>query len=116
MVREWNSVPSDAKTVGSGQNVMVVPVRPRGAVPTRLADRRERVRDGQGHAVGAAQRQYGAFAEGRMPAEEGVRIAEAVDHPFSRVMAYWAVGFRYGPWRTAMANRIWCIRVRSTSH
>jgi tetratricopeptide (TPR) repeat protein len=37
----------------------------------------------------------GAFAEGRAPAEEGVRIAEAVDHPYSRVMAYWAVGFRY---------------------
>jgi predicted ATPase len=36
----------------------------------------------------------GAFAEGRAPAEEGVRIAEAVDHPFSLVMAYWAVGFR----------------------
>jgi len=39
--------------------------------------------------------EYGAFAEGRAPAEEGVRIAEAVDHPFSRVMAYWAVGFLY---------------------
>jgi tetratricopeptide (TPR) repeat protein len=38
--------------------------------------------------------EYGAFAEGREPAEEGVCIAEAVDHPFSRVMAYWAVGFR----------------------
>ena len=37
----------------------------------------------------------GAFAEGRAPAEEGVRIAEAADHPYSRVMAYWAVGFRY---------------------
>ena len=37
----------------------------------------------------------GAFAEGRAPAEEGVRIAEAVDHPYSRVIAYWAVGFRY---------------------
>jgi tetratricopeptide (TPR) repeat protein len=37
----------------------------------------------------------GAFAEGSEPAEEGVRIAEAVDLPFSRVMAYWAVGFRY---------------------
>ena len=36
----------------------------------------------------------GAFAEGRAPAEEGVRIAEAADHPYSRVMAYWAVGFR----------------------
>ena len=39
--------------------------------------------------------EYGAFAEGRAPAEEGVRIAEAVDHPYSRIIAYWAVGFRY---------------------
>jgi tetratricopeptide (TPR) repeat protein len=37
----------------------------------------------------------GAFAEGRAPAEEGVRIAEAVDYPNSRIIAYWAVGFRY---------------------
>jgi len=37
----------------------------------------------------------GAFAEGRAPAEEGVRIAEAADHPYSRLVAYWAVGFRY---------------------
>jgi tetratricopeptide (TPR) repeat protein len=36
----------------------------------------------------------GAFAEGRAPAEEGVRIAEAADHPYSRVVAYWAVGWR----------------------
>jgi tetratricopeptide (TPR) repeat protein len=36
----------------------------------------------------------GAFAVGRSPAEEGVRIAEAADHPYSRVHAYWAVGFR----------------------
>jgi tetratricopeptide (TPR) repeat protein len=36
----------------------------------------------------------GAFAEGRAPAEEGVRIAEAADHPFSRVQAYRALGFR----------------------
>jgi tetratricopeptide (TPR) repeat protein len=36
----------------------------------------------------------GAFAEGRGPAEEGVRLAEAADHPFSRVLASWAVGFR----------------------
>ena len=35
----------------------------------------------------------GAFAEGRLPAAEGVRIAEAAEHPYSRVMAYWAVGF-----------------------
>jgi DNA-binding NtrC family response regulator/tetratricopeptide (TPR) repeat protein len=36
----------------------------------------------------------GAFAEGRTLAEEGVRIAEAADHPFSRVLAYWALGYR----------------------
>jgi class 3 adenylate cyclase/tetratricopeptide (TPR) repeat protein len=36
----------------------------------------------------------GAFAEGRAPAAEGVQIAEAADHPYSRVMALWAVGFR----------------------
>ena len=31
---------------------------------------------------------------GRAPAEEGVRIAEAADHPYSRVLAYAAVGYR----------------------
>ena len=36
----------------------------------------------------------GAFAEGKAPAEEAVRIAEAADHPFSRVAAYIAVGYR----------------------
>jgi tetratricopeptide (TPR) repeat protein len=36
----------------------------------------------------------GAFAERRTPAEEGIAIAEAVDHPYSRVLAYWGVGFR----------------------
>jgi tetratricopeptide (TPR) repeat protein len=36
----------------------------------------------------------GAFTEGRAPAEEGVRIAETADHPYSRVLAYWAMGFR----------------------
>jgi tetratricopeptide (TPR) repeat protein len=36
----------------------------------------------------------GAFAEGRAAAEEGVRLAEAADHPYSRVQAYGAVGFR----------------------
>jgi class 3 adenylate cyclase/tetratricopeptide (TPR) repeat protein len=36
----------------------------------------------------------GTFAEGRTPAEEGVRIAEDADHPYSRVFAYWAVGYR----------------------
>jgi tetratricopeptide (TPR) repeat protein len=38
--------------------------------------------------------EYGAFAEARAPAEEGVRIAEAADHAYSRVQAYRAVGFR----------------------
>jgi tetratricopeptide (TPR) repeat protein len=36
----------------------------------------------------------GAFAEGRIPAGEGVQMAEAAHHPYSRVMAWWAVGFR----------------------
>jgi tetratricopeptide (TPR) repeat protein len=36
----------------------------------------------------------GDFADGRGPAEEGVRVAETADHPFSRVMADWAVGYR----------------------
>jgi DNA-binding winged helix-turn-helix (wHTH) protein/tetratricopeptide (TPR) repeat protein len=35
----------------------------------------------------------GAFAEGRAPAEEGVQMAEAAQHPYSQVMAWWAVGF-----------------------
>src|SRR5262249_55137227 len=36
----------------------------------------------------------GAFAEGRELAEEGVRIAEAAAHPFSRAVAYYSVGVR----------------------
>jgi tetratricopeptide (TPR) repeat protein len=36
--------------------------------------------------------ELGAFAEGIPRAEEAVRIAEAVDHPFSRVAAYVGVG------------------------
>jgi DNA-binding winged helix-turn-helix (wHTH) protein/class 3 adenylate cyclase/tetratricopeptide (TPR) repeat protein len=36
----------------------------------------------------------GTFAEGRAPAEEAMRIAEAAAHPYSRVQAYRAVGFR----------------------
>jgi tetratricopeptide (TPR) repeat protein len=35
----------------------------------------------------------GAFTEGKAPAEEGVRIAEAADHPFSRVVMYSDVGY-----------------------
>jgi class 3 adenylate cyclase/DNA-binding winged helix-turn-helix (wHTH) protein/tetratricopeptide (TPR) repeat protein len=36
----------------------------------------------------------GAFTEGQALAAEGVRLAEAADHPYSRVMAYWGLGFR----------------------
>jgi tetratricopeptide (TPR) repeat protein len=36
----------------------------------------------------------GAFAEGRAAAEEGLQIAEAIDHPWNRVQAYRAMGFR----------------------
>jgi class 3 adenylate cyclase/tetratricopeptide (TPR) repeat protein len=46
----------------------------------------------RGHLV-ASLAECGAFAEGREHAEEAVRIAEAADHPYSRVIAYWAVGF-----------------------
>jgi tetratricopeptide (TPR) repeat protein len=38
--------------------------------------------------------EYGAFSEGKAPAEEGVRMAEAADHPFSRVVMYRDVGYR----------------------
>ena len=34
----------------------------------------------------------GDFIEGRVLAEEGGRIAEAADHPYSRIMAYWVMG------------------------
>jgi tetratricopeptide (TPR) repeat protein len=37
--------------------------------------------------------EVGAFAEGIATAEEGVRIAEAVDHPLSRIAAYVGVGY-----------------------
>ena len=44
--------------------------------------------------LAASLAECGAFAEGRAPAAEGVRLAEAADHPYSRVLAYWAVGWR----------------------
>jgi tetratricopeptide (TPR) repeat protein len=47
----------------------------------------------------------GVFAEGRVLAEEGVRIAEAADHPYSRVMAYSSVGFR-ALWQGDLAQAI----------
>jgi tetratricopeptide (TPR) repeat protein len=37
--------------------------------------------------------EVGAFAEGSVRAAEGVRVAEAVDHPYSRVSAYIGVGY-----------------------
>jgi hypothetical protein len=39
----------------------------------------------------AALAEVGAFAEGITLAEEGVRIVEAADHPFSLIRAYSAV-------------------------
>jgi len=41
-------------------------------------------------ALGLAE--VGSFGEGMAMGEEGVRIAEAVNHPFSRIGAYWGVG------------------------
>jgi tetratricopeptide (TPR) repeat protein len=38
------------------------------------------------------QAELGAFAEGRALGEEGLRIAEAVDHPMSLVIASWGIG------------------------
>ena len=39
--------------------------------------------------------ELGEFAEGIAYGEEAVRLAEAVDHPFSRVFAYWSIGSLY---------------------
>jgi tetratricopeptide (TPR) repeat protein len=39
--------------------------------------------------------ELGAFAEGVPRGEEGVRIAEAADHPFSRIWAYVGIGHLY---------------------
>ena len=44
--------------------------------------------------LAASLAECGAFIEGRALAEEGVQIAEAADHSYSRVVAYWAMGFR----------------------
>ena len=46
-----------------------------------------------GHLV-ASLAECGAFAEGRACAEAGVQLAEAADHPYSRVVVYWGMGFR----------------------
>jgi tetratricopeptide (TPR) repeat protein len=37
----------------------------------------------------------GTFAEGRALGEEGLRIAEAVDHPASLMWAYWGIGLLF---------------------
>jgi tetratricopeptide (TPR) repeat protein len=37
--------------------------------------------------------EVGAFAEGSVHAAEGVRVAEAVDHPYSRIIVYIGVGY-----------------------
>jgi tetratricopeptide (TPR) repeat protein len=42
--------------------------------------------------LAVALAECGAFAAGRVSAEEGVRMAEAAKHPYSRVMAWWAMG------------------------
>ena len=39
--------------------------------------------------------ELGEFAEGITYGEEAIRIAETVDHPFSRVIAYWGIGNLY---------------------
>jgi len=39
--------------------------------------------------------ELGAFAEGAARGDEGVRIAEATDHPFSRIWAYAGIGKLY---------------------
>jgi tetratricopeptide (TPR) repeat protein len=37
--------------------------------------------------------EVGAFVDGIAMAEQGVRIAETVGHPFSRIGAYWGIGY-----------------------
>jgi tetratricopeptide (TPR) repeat protein len=39
--------------------------------------------------------ELGAFAEGIARGEAAISIAEAVDHPYSRALAYWNVGYLY---------------------
>ena len=43
--------------------------------------------------LSVALAECGAFAAGQAPAEAGVQIAEAAQHPYSRVMAAWGMGF-----------------------
>src|SRR5262249_17683212 len=49
--------------------------------------------------------ELGMFAEGRTLGEEGLRIAEVVDHPGSLMLASWGIGllsFRQGDLRRAL--------------
>jgi class 3 adenylate cyclase/tetratricopeptide (TPR) repeat protein len=38
----------------------------------------------------------GEFSEGIAQAQEGIRLAEALDHPYSLILAYWGLGSLYG--------------------
>jgi tetratricopeptide (TPR) repeat protein len=38
----------------------------------------------------------GEFTEGIAQAQEGIRLAEALDHPYSLILAYWGLGSLYG--------------------
>jgi class 3 adenylate cyclase/tetratricopeptide (TPR) repeat protein len=44
------------------------------------------------YGLACALAEQGAFAEAMTCSEEGVRIAEAVDHPFSLVLSYFSIG------------------------
>jgi tetratricopeptide (TPR) repeat protein len=45
--------------------------------------------------LGLLYAECGAFAEGLACGAEGMRLAEAIDHFYSRVLAYMSVGFLY---------------------
>jgi hypothetical protein len=38
----------------------------------------------------------GEFSEGIAQGQEAIRIAEALDHPYSLILAYWGLGSLYG--------------------
>ena len=60
----------------------------------------------------ASLAECGAFSEGQALAAEGVRLAEAANHPYSQVMASWAVGFRalrQGDCSQAIAALAWAL-------
>ena len=45
--------------------------------------------------LGLAVGNRGAFEEGIASAEEGIRVAEALDHPYSLIVACWSLGLLY---------------------